>query len=80
MIIYFIYSLAILIPSLAVLVRRLHDIDKSGWMMLISFIPFIGGIWLLVLLVAEGNNGSNQYGRDPKGGAVHINQIGHPLE
>jgi len=44
LIIYFIYSLAVLIPSLGVLIRRLHDIDKSGWMILISFIPFIGGI------------------------------------
>ena len=80
LIIYFIYSLAVLIPSLAVVVRRLHDIDKSGWMILISFIPFIGGIWLLILLVTEGTIGSNQYGRNPKGGTEDINQIGQPIE
>lgn len=79
-IIYCIYSLAILIPSLAVLVRRLHDIGKSGWMMLISFIPVIGGIWLLVLLVMDGDNGSNIYGPNPKGGIEEISQIGQPIE
>lgn len=80
LIIYFIYSLAVFIPSLAVLVRRLHDSDKSGWMILISFIPFIGGIWLLILLVTEGTSGSNQYGPDPKRGTEDINQIGQPIE
>ena len=76
MIVYLIYGLAIFIPSLAVIVRRLHDIGKSGWWMLISFIPIIGGIWLLVLLVTEGDKGNNQYGSDPKGSGEDINQIG----
>lgn len=66
---YFLYALAIIIPSLAVGVRRLHDIGKSGWMILISLIPIIGGIWLLVLLVTEGQQGDNEYGTDPKGTA-----------
>lgn len=65
-IIYVIYALAIIIPSLAVTVRRLHDIDKSGGWFFISFIPFIGGIWLLVLTCTEGTHGSNSYGPDPK--------------
>lgn len=56
------YSLAILVPTLAVTVRRLHDIGKSGWMYFVGLIPLIGGIWLLVLLVTEGNHGPNQYG------------------
>ncbi|AGA77242.1 DUF805 domain-containing protein [Echinicola vietnamensis] len=60
------YSLAILVPTLAVTVRRLHDIGKSGWMYFVGLIPLIGGIWLLVLLVTEGNHGPNQYGEDPK--------------
>jgi uncharacterized membrane protein YhaH (DUF805 family) len=60
------YSLAVIIPSLAVAVRRLHDVGKSGWMLLIVLIPFIGAIWLLVLFVSEGNSGENQYGPDPK--------------
>jgi uncharacterized membrane protein YhaH (DUF805 family) len=62
-----IYSLAMLVPSLAVGVRRLHDVDKSGWFMLIAFIPLVGVIWLLVLDCTEGMRGANQYGPDPKG-------------
>ena len=63
-----IYSLAVLLPTLAVTVRRLHDIGKSGWMILVGLIPFVGWIWLLVLYVTEGQTGMNQYGPDPKGG------------
>lgn len=63
------YSLAVLIPSLAVGVRRLHDIGKSGWWLLISLIPLVGGIWLLVLLATNGVVGENQYGPDPKAAA-----------
>ncbi len=61
-----IYSLAILIPSIAVVVRRLHDINKSGAWILIVFIPIVGAIWLLVLLIKAGDMGDNQYGPDPK--------------
>ena len=68
---YGIYLLAIILPSLAVAVRRLHDIGKSGWMILISLIPLIGGIWLLVLLVTDSNPGNNQYGPNPKEIAVN---------
>lgn len=60
------YSLALLIPGIAVFVRRMHDIGKSGWWLLISFIPIIGGIWLLVLACTEGTAGENEYGQDPK--------------
>ena len=63
---YIIYGLAVLIPALAVTVRRLHDIGKSGWWIFISLIPFIGAIWLLVLLVMDGQAGKNQYGPNPK--------------
>jgi uncharacterized membrane protein YhaH (DUF805 family) len=62
------YSLVVLIPSIAVGVRRLHDTGRSGWWMLIAFIPFIGAIWLLVYFVEEGTVGPNQYGADPKSG------------
>ncbi len=61
-----IYTLAVLTPSIAVGVRRLHDIDKSGWWMLIVFIPLIGAIVLLVWAVMEGTRGSNRFGSDPK--------------
>jgi uncharacterized membrane protein YhaH (DUF805 family) len=57
--------LGIIVPSLAVTVRRLHDQDRSGWWILINFVPF-GGIVLLVFMFLEGTNGPNQYGPDPK--------------
>lgn len=60
------YGLAMLIPSLAVGVRRLHDTGKSGWMLLVAFIPVIGIIWLIILLATEGTPQSNQYGENPK--------------
>jgi len=61
-----IYALAVFIPSLAVSVRRLHDVNKSGWMILILLIPLIGIIWFLILTVTEGTPGENQYGPNPK--------------
>ena len=61
------YSVALLVPYLAVAVRRLHDIDKSGAWIFISLIPIIGSIWFLILLATEGTRGSNNYGEDPKG-------------
>ena len=66
MALYVIYLLAIIIPSIAVLVRRLHDIGKSGAWFFISFVPFIGGIWLLILMCTEGERIENQYGVDQK--------------
>ena len=63
---YGLYALAVLIPGLAVVVRRLHDVGKSGWMILICLIPLIGAIWLLVLMVTDSNPGENQYGQNPK--------------
>lgn len=70
------YLLAILVPYLAVVVRRLHDSGKSGWYYFVSFIPGIGGIWMLILLCTEGNNFPNQYGDDPKNVFDEINEIG----
>jgi uncharacterized membrane protein YhaH (DUF805 family) len=67
--VYGIYSLAVFIPGLAVSVRRLHDVGKSGWMLLIAIIPIIGIIWLLVLFVTDSQQGSNEYGHYPKGDA-----------
>jgi uncharacterized membrane protein YhaH (DUF805 family) len=60
------YSLAVLLPSIGVGIRRLHDIGKSGWWLLISLVPLAGPIWLLVLMVTDGVVGENQYGPDPK--------------
>ena len=63
---YVLYVLAMFIPGLAVSVRRLHDVGKSGWMILIALIPLIGVIWLLVLMVTDSNPGENEYGQNPK--------------
>jgi len=51
---------------LAVTVRRLHDTNRSGWWVLIAFVPFVGGIWLLVLLALDSSLGSNRFGSNPK--------------
>ena len=61
-----IYGLAVLIPTLAVTVRRLHDIDRTGWWIFINLIPLIGTIVLLVFELTPGTPGSNSYGPDPK--------------
>ncbi|MFD0590226.1 DUF805 domain-containing protein [Paenibacillus sp. GCM10027627] len=63
---YYIYYLAIIIPSLALTVRRLHDIGKNGWFILLGLIPVVGFIILIVFHCLEGVRGSNQYGEDPK--------------
>jgi uncharacterized membrane protein YhaH (DUF805 family) len=62
----FLYSLAIIVPSIAVGIRRLHDTDKTGWLMLLCLIPIVGGIIVLVLCALEGTPGKNQYGPKPK--------------
>jgi uncharacterized membrane protein YhaH (DUF805 family) len=63
-----IVALGLLVPSIAVGIRRLHDLDKSGWWLLIALIPFVGGIVLLVFFVMEGTRGPNRFGADPKAG------------
>ena len=63
---YGVYAWVLFIPGLAVVVRRLHDIGKSGWMLLITLIPLIGAIWLLVLLLTDSNPEENLYGANPK--------------
>jgi uncharacterized membrane protein YhaH (DUF805 family) len=60
------YSLAVLLPTLGVLVRRLHDVGKSGWYILIVLIPLIGIIWLLILLFSNSQQGENKWGPNPK--------------
>lgn len=64
-----VYVLATIIPSLAVQVRRFHDQGKSGWFILLGFIPGVGGLILIVFMCIEGERGSNQYGDDPKQGS-----------
>ena len=60
------YSLATLIPGIAVTVRRLHDTDRSGWWLLIGVIPVIGALALFIFLVLDSQPGENRYGPSPK--------------
>lgn len=66
-VIYMLVSLALLIPNIGVSIRRLHDIDKSGWFLLLGLIPIVN-FYLIYLFATEGTVGSNQYGPDPKAG------------
>lgn len=69
------YGLAVLIPTIAVGVRRLHDVDKSGWFLLLAFIPLVN-FYLIYLLAIEGTRGQNQYGPDPKAQYEEVNRLG----
>lgn len=62
-----IYYAVTTVPAMAVGVRRLHDTGRSGWWMLVSLIPFVGGIWLIVLMCLDGSAGDNRYGSPPDG-------------
>ena len=66
-IIYIVYILGTFLPALGVGVRRLHDTNRSGWMILISLIPLIG-IIVIVWMCQDSDAGDNQYGANPKGG------------
>ena len=66
----YLYSLAVLLPSLAVGARRLHDTGRSGWWLLIGLIPLIGTIILLIYLVQDSQPGENQHGPNPKSAAA----------
>ena len=61
------YGLFVLIPGLAVSVRRLHDTGRSGWWIFINLVPLIGAIWLIVLWAQDSQPGDNEYGPNPKG-------------
>ena len=60
------YSLAVLLPTLGVTVRRFHDTGRSGWWILLSFIPLIGSLIVLFFLVQDSEPGENRYGPNPK--------------
>jgi uncharacterized membrane protein YhaH (DUF805 family) len=67
--------LALIIPSLAVQVRRFHDQDKSGWFVLLNFVPYVGGIIVLVFMCLDGTRGDNRFGPDPKQTAADVGDI-----
>ncbi len=62
----YVYLLGVALPSLAVSVRRMHDLGKGGGWILINLIPLIGWIWFFVLLCTAGETGENRFGKDPK--------------
>jgi uncharacterized membrane protein YhaH (DUF805 family) len=64
-VLYLISTLALIVPSIAAGVRRLHDTDKSGWWLLLGLIPFVGAIVLIVFFCQRGTVGQNQFGADP---------------
>lgn len=73
-----IYILATILPTIAVTVRRLHDINKSGWWYLINFLPYVGGFILLIFNCMDSIDGPNKWGKNPKniGNDNNIDQIG----
>lgn len=73
---YLLFILATFIPGIAVTIRRLHDLDKSGWNLLIWFIPLIGPFWVLILLSSPGTRGKNSYGFNAHYPINEINEIG----
>lgn len=74
------YSLVVVIPSLAVCVRRLHDIGKSGWWIFIAMVPFIGALVLFLFSIRDSQPGMNQYGPNPKesNGSNGVSGVANP--
>jgi uncharacterized membrane protein YhaH (DUF805 family) len=70
-----VYALAIVVPAIAVSVRRLHDTGKSGWWLLIGLVPLLGPLVLLFFMIQDGEPGSNRYGENPKGWEVRMQEV-----
>ncbi|GMA23393.1 membrane protein [Luteimicrobium album] len=70
MVLYGLVGLALIVPGLAVAVRRLHDTDKSGWFVLLGLIPLVGEIILIVFYATAGSDGPNRFGPSPKAPAA----------
>lgn len=66
LVLFVLYAIAIILPSLAVGARRLHDTGRSGWWQLLSLIPFVGGIVLIIFFCLNSKEGNNKYGSNPK--------------
>jgi uncharacterized membrane protein YhaH (DUF805 family) len=68
------FTVAIIVPGVAVAVRRLHDCDKSGWFFLLGLVPVVGPIWTLVYSCLQGDRGPNRYGPDPRKPAREVSR------
>ncbi|KQM13931.1 hypothetical protein ASE49_12750 [Novosphingobium sp. Leaf2] len=66
-VLYLLCALGLLIPQIAVQVRRFHDLDKSGWFALLNLIPYIGTFIVLIFMLIDGSPRTNRFGDDPKG-------------
>lgn len=75
-----IYSLITFIPNLSVGIRRMHDVGKSGWTYLWFLLPILGWFYIFYLLVKGGDEGANEYGKDPKNPYDELEDIGSSLE
>lgn len=76
--IFMVFYCALIIPSLAVSVRRLHDSGKSGWFILLNVIPLFGGLILLIFYFMDSDEGTNMYGKDPH--VAYDNATDHLIE
>ena len=68
-----VFSLVVLLPGIAVAVRRLHDLDRTGWWLLLAFVPLVGIVVLLIWFCTKGTDGSNRFGPDPLRGGGEVN-------
>ena len=78
--IYVVFALGVIIPNLAVTVRRLHDNDRTGWWIFISIIPLIGPLISLYFLVQDSQSGKNRFGLNPKGEGSYKDANAYGLE
>jgi uncharacterized membrane protein YhaH (DUF805 family) len=67
-----IFAIAVLLPTIAVQVRRLHDLDRTGWWILLHFVPLVGAIVLIIWYCMRGTEGPNRFGPDPLAGVGQI--------
>lgn len=63
---FIVYVLVSVVPAVAITIRRLHDIEKSGYYYFLQFIPLVGTVWFIILMSIKGDYGKNKYGADPK--------------
>ncbi len=66
------YVLLSLLPTIAITVRRLHDVNKPAWYFLIGLVPIIGNLWFFVIMSTKGTYGDNDFGPDPKGAVYYV--------